>query len=145
MLAVTADRMKEAFEWLSLDERLVGFLPVVPLAVCLLGVHLCFRHFVSIAWFSVKFILAIVVYLQIQDIVSSFMQTSNPWSTVETFCSLPIGIINTASVLGFRIIKTKILIFLHECCRGCSLCGPTTLPPEEYTSWVDWMGRILFI
>jgi len=147
VISVTATSMNEAFEWLPLDEHLIGpwTFTVVPIAVCLLGVHLFFRHFVTIMWFSVKLLVAILVYLQLRVIVSSFLQTSRPWSLEETLFNLPTGTINTASVLGFRILKTKTLLFIHECYSGCNLWGPTTIPPEEYTSWVDWIGYTIFI
>ena len=126
-------------------ERLVGQLPsefwlftVIPLAVCLFGVHLFFRHFVTIAWFSVKLCVAVLVYLQIRNAVTSALETSTPWAIESALFGVPSGTLNTAASLGFSIIKAKGITILRE-----AYARKKSAP--ESTSWVDWMNDTLFI
>ena len=126
-------------------ERLVVQLPsefwlftVVPLAVCLLAVHMFFRHFVTIAWFSVKLCVAALVYLQIRDVMTSAVQTNTQWSIESALFGVPPGTLNTAVMLGFNILKSKSLFTLKE-----AYAHHTT--PQESTLWVDWMADTLLM
>ena len=136
------NRMESILEWIPFSEILhpseFWLFTVVPLAMCLLGVHIFFRHFVTIAWFSVKFCVAGLVYLQIRDVVTSAVHVNTQWSIESALFGVPAGTLNTAVVLGFNILKSKCLFTLRE-------AYSRHIPPQEPTPWVDWMKDTLFI
>ena len=136
------NRMESILEWIALSEILhpneFWLFTVVPLAVCLFGVHVFFRHFVTIAWFSAKLCVAGLVYLQIRDVVTNAVRTNTQWSLESALFGVPSGTLHTAAALGFKIVKAKCLVALSEA------YSPNT-PPQESTPWTDWMRDTLFM
>jgi len=137
--------MQSVLEWVPMDKRLFTQVPsefwfytVVPLAVCLFSVHIFFKHFVTIAWFSVKLCVAVLVYLQIRNAVTSVLETSPPWSIESAVFGVPPGTLNAAAMLGFSIIKSRATVFLRETYTHSK-------PVQESTSWVNWIDDTLLI
>ena len=111
---------------------------VIPLAACLLGVHLFFRHFVTIVWFTVKLFVAVLIYLQIREVMVSTIQTSTNWSLESALFGLPQGTLNTAASLGFKIIKSNFIFTLRDAFTHNNF-------PQDSSPWVDWIDDTLFI
>ena len=111
---------------------------VIPLAMCLFGVHIFFRHFVTIMWFTVKLCVAVIIYLQIRELMTSTLQTSTNWSLEYSIFGVPHGTLNTAASLGFKIIKSKFIFTVREAFFQNN-------SPQESSPWVDWIDDTLFI
>jgi len=113
----------------------------IPLVLCVVLVHLFFRHFMSIAWLSVKSLIAAVVYIHVRGLVTSYAQSSDAFCLESTVFGLPPGSINIAASLGFRVIRSRVFAAISATCPSC-VSAPTTEPSSP---WVEWMGNTLHI
>ena len=99
---------------------------VVPILLCVVSVHLIFRHFFKLIWFSFKFLLSLLLYVQVRDVVSSFVGT-DLLSLDSSFLGLPSGTIQTSKSVVIYLVKTRVIDNLASICPTC-FPPPTTHP-----------------
>jgi hypothetical protein len=104
---------------------------VFPLVLCIAFVHYAFRYIFSIAWVSVKLLLAVVVYLHVQGIANSYTGATgeNVFCIESKLFGLPPGSINVAYSLGFKILKARTYKIAAGVCPDCFT--PTDHPHGE--------------
>jgi len=90
----------------------------VPIVMCGMMVHLLFRHFFSIAWFSFKIFISLLVYVQFRDVVASFIG-QDPLSIEQSVFGIPPGTIELTKLIGIHLVKTRILANLAVVCPSC--------------------------
>ena len=111
---------------------------IFPLILCLILVHYCCRYIFSIAWFSVKLLLALTVYLHIQCIINSYIGTSSNVFCIESeLFGIPPGSISVAGTLGFKILKSRTRRIVTEVCPMCF--AQPAVPPSGslYSALID--------
>ena len=105
---------------------------VVPIVVCVVSVHLIFWHFFQIIWFSFKFLLSLLLYVQVRDVVSSCVGT-DLLSLDSSFFGLPSGTIQTSKSIGIHLVKTRVIANLVAVCPTCFLTPAPDPIPERIT------------
>jgi len=113
-----------------------------PLVMCLIGVHLFFRHFLTFMWWSVKMLLAGVLYLHTRELIHSYIGTDT-LSIESTLLGVPTGTIKLAASVGFGIAKARIMVAVAAACPSLF---PLPMPPNEETensSWGTWVENTL--
>jgi hypothetical protein len=128
--------------WLPQNGVEIGwFTAAMPPIVCLLGVHLFFRHIFTVLWFSVKVVLAGIVYMHIRTLVST---SPLPYSFESIIFGVPTGTLQSPLTIGFQIIQAKALIAIAAACPKCfppPIPPPIPPPPPVSPSpWVDWIN-----
>ena len=109
---------------------------VVPIVICVVSVHLIFRHFFKIIWISFKFLLSLLLYVQVRDVVSSFVGT-DLLSFDSSLFGLPSGTIQTSKSIGIHLVKTRVIANLVAVCPNC-FPPPTPDPiPDPITAIPD--------
>ena len=91
---------------------------IVPIMVCLIGVNLFFRHFVSITWFLVKLLISVIIYANVRDI---FIETigNNPLHIDSNLLGLAAGSFEFSRALGVHIVKSRAFAALEAACPIC--------------------------
>ena len=130
----------------------------IPIMVCVIIVHFICRHFISIVWLSVKIFISLLVYVQIRDVVASFVG-QDPLSIESSVFGIPSGTLELTRSLAMGLVKSRIY---STVLASCPACLPKPVPPVEEPypvqedeslplqeddkttelSWVDW-GRLL--
>jgi hypothetical protein len=123
--------------WVEID----WFTAAVPPIFCLLGVHLFFRYIYTILWFSVKVVLASMVYVHIRALMST---STLPYSFESIIFGVPSGTLQSPLTVGLQIMQAKALIAIAV---ACPRCFPTPIPPPvpppppvSPSPWVDWIN-----
>ena len=80
---------------------------IIPISICVVGVHLMFKHFFSLIWFSMKFCLALVLYIQIRGVVVTFIE-KDPLSIEYRLFGIPSGTLEYTKSIGIGIIKARV-------------------------------------
>ena len=119
---------------------------VVPIVICVVSVHLIFRHFFKIIWFSFKLVLSLLLYVQVRDVVSSFVGT-DLLSFDSSLFGLPSGTIEISKSIGMNLVKTRVIANLVAVCPTC-FPPPTPdpiqdpiQPPVDDTASKNWWYR----
>jgi len=123
----------------------------VPILLCITGIHLIFRHFFSIAWFSVKLLISLLIYVQIRDYISKFIGP-DIFSVESSVFGVPSGTLQLTASIGLQLVKARMISTILTVCPTCFTevkKYPTppvkeeSVPTEEESisssSWVDWM------
>ena len=130
----------------------------IPIMVCVIIVHFICRHFISIVWLSVKIFISLLVYVQIRDVVASFVG-QDPLSIESSVFGIPSGTLELTRSVAMGLVKSRIYSIVLA---SCPACLPKPVPPVEEPypvqedeslplqeddkttelSWVDW-GRLL--
>ena len=120
---------------------------VVPIIICLAGIHLIFRNFFTITWFSFKIFLSLIVYVQIRDLFSFYVGQNLSSFEYKTF-GIPPGTIELTMSIGMRVLKARVISTMLDICPSC-LIGlnvhqePPDEPLEEEDtktiSWANWV------
>ena len=119
-------------------------LATIPPVVCLLAVHILFRNCVTILWFSVKLVLAGLVYMHVQDLMDSSLR---PLISLRSIISGEQSHVMQMSH-GFEMARMHAVVLSRS---AVSVFCPTCLPPLEAPTppeeerhktirWVDWMS-----
>ena len=132
----------------------------VPIMVCLAGIHLIFRFFFAITWFSFKIFLALLVYVQIRDVVSSYIGQNISSFQYITF-GVPPGTFELTASIGMQVIKARVISTMLTICPTCfvglhaqhepvvpvvPVVPVNPLQEEEDTSmfsWIDWVRDLM--
>ena len=123
----------------------------VPMIFCLVGIHLIFRNFFTITWFSFKIFLSLLVYVQIRDVVSSYVSPHVASFEYKTF-GVPPGTMEMTAKLGMQVVKSHVLSTISSICPTCFVAQkepevPVEPMQEEDTtvtfSWVEWISDLL--
>ena len=119
------------------------FYTAIPLVMCLIGVHLIFKHFLTFVWWSVKILLAGVIYLHVRDAISPYIVT-DPLSIESTLLGVPAGTIKLAASIGFDLVKTRSLVAVAAACPNCFPLPLKTVQEEDTKSpWGTWVENTL--
>jgi hypothetical protein len=124
----------------------------VPILLCITGIHLIFRHFFSIAWFSVKLLISLLIYVHIRDCFYTFIGP-DIFSIESSVFGVPSGTLQLTTSIGLQLVKARMMSTLLTVCPTCFnevKKYPTPPPvkeeespiPEESissSSWVEWM------
>lgn len=126
----------------------------VPMIICLAGIHLIFRNFFTITWFSFKKILSLLVYVQIRDVISSYIGQNTASFEYTTF-GVPSGTIEMTASIGMELVKARVISTILGICPTCFIGlnahqepeVPVEPPQEEDTnvtiSWVEWVHDLI--
>ena len=125
----------------------------VPIIICLAGIHLIFRNFFTITWFSFKKNLSLLVYVQIRDLVSSYIGSNIESFEYKTF-GIPPGTIEMTASLGMQIVKSHVLSTISSICPTCFVgynahqepevpVEPLQEDPTVTFSWVEWISDLI--
>ena len=121
----------------------------IPIMFCMAEIHLIFEHFFSIAWFSVKLLISLLIYVQIRDNISKFLGP-DPYSVESSIFGVPPGTLQLSASIGFHLVKARILSTIFETgwCPTCFVKEESVpVEKEGFVSslWVDWMSNIIEI
>ena len=112
-----------------------------PPALCLVGIHIIFRNIFTIMWFSVKVVIAGIVYMHIKTLVSSAVL---PYSFESVVFGIPPGTLQAPLDVAFQIFCAKSLLVVSSICPRCFPTPIPPIPPRPKTPsrspWVDWIG-----
>ena len=112
---------------------------VVPIVLCALSVHLIFRHFFTISWLLFKFLLSLLLYVQVRDVVASVVD-KNTLSLNSSLFGFPSGTIQTSKSIGMHLVKAHVISNLAALCPTC-FPPPTAdpiSPPKDDTLPQNW-------
>jgi len=127
---------------------------IIPIIICLAGIHLIFRNFFTITWFSFKIVLSLLVYVQIRDVVSSYISSNVESFEYKTF-GIPTGTIEMTANLGLQIVKSHVLSTISSICPTCFVGFNAHQEPEVPVeplqeenptvtfSWVEWISDLI--
>ena len=127
---------------------------IVPIIICLAGIHLIFRNFFTITWFSFKIFLSLLVYVQIRDVISSYIGQNTASFEYTTF-GVPPGTIEMTASIGMELIKARVISTILSICPTCFIGlnahqepeVPVEPPQKEDTnvtfSWVEWVHDLI--
>jgi len=120
----------------------------VPILLCITGIHLIFRHFFSIAWFSVKLFISLLIYVHIRDCFYTFIGP-DIFSIESSVFGVPSGTLQLTTSIGLQLVKARMISTILTVCPTCftevkkNPVKEEEIPiPEESissSSWVDWM------
>jgi hypothetical protein len=99
----------------------------IPLLLCLVGVHLFFKNFFRVAWFSIKALVAVGVYLHIRELIWGYLG-KDPLKIESTIFGVPVGTLEATRLIGTEIAKKYILTGIATVCPNCF---PERPPPVE--------------
>jgi hypothetical protein len=103
----------------------------VPLVICFVCVHVFFRHVFTLTWFSVKLLLAVVVYLHLQTIANRYTQSGDVFCIESKLFGIPPGSIHIMASVGFKIIKSKARTLVTATCPSCF--SPSAPPVSAFS------------
>ena len=121
----------------------------IPVVLCFVAVNLFFRHIISIIWFSVKLLLAGVVYINIRNVIKTSLP-DDPLYIESMVLGIQPGTIEFVSSQGMQVVVNRSLLVLATVCPTC-FPPPTPPPPPPPTvslhdgHWVNWIDNILAI
>ena len=127
---------------------------IIPIIICLAGIHLIFRNFFTITWFSFKIFLSLLVYVQIRDVVSSYVGSNIASFEYKTF-GIPPGTIDMTKKLAMQVVKSQILSTISSICPTCFVEFTANQEPEVPVeplqeedptvtfSWVEWISDLI--
>jgi hypothetical protein len=118
----------------------------VPMVLCLLGVEVFFRNFLTLAWLGVKVAIAGLVYIHIREVVQWSFGT-DPLCIESRLFGMPAGTINAIALIGLHVAKTRVIGGVRSVCPTCLTPVPLPPPPEAKGSekWGAWMEDTLSI
>lgn len=111
-----------------------------PPILCLLGVHLFFRNIFSVLFFTMKVVIAFMVYVHIKTLVSS---AAVSYSFESILFGVPSGTLHAPLTVGFQILYAKMFSRVISMCPVCFPSPTPPIPPPPVPSqspWVDWIG-----
>jgi len=103
---------------------------LIPILICVVGVHLMFKHFFSLVWLSTKVFLALVLYIQIRDVVATVLE-KDPLSIEYRLFGLPTGTLEYTRSIGVGVIKARVLSTLMNMGWFAMFMGKITQPVED--------------
>jgi hypothetical protein len=119
-------------------------LATIPPAFCVLAVHILFRNCFTVIWFSVKLLLAGLMYLHVQDLMDSSLR---PLISIESLLSGENSNVHSTQVSkGFEIVRMHALVLSRSAVLAiCPTCVPPLeppLPPMQHDGAVGWVDYI---
>jgi hypothetical protein len=112
----------------------------LPFVLCLLAVHLFFRNIFSLIWFSVKGVLAMIVFIHIRQLVAEYME-EDLGSMNMTFFGVSTETLQITTYFALRLLKTKTTSVVKQICPSCfpPPPKPEPSPPSPSPGFRDWM------
>jgi hypothetical protein len=130
-MAVLSDAHAWAVLLMPLNDVETGWVSAASFMICLLCVHLCFRHVFTLMWLSTKIVVAGIVFLQVRDFVLS---------QVDVF-GVPPGTVDGTASICLRVLQAWALTTVGIL---CPTCVPAPPPPHAPSSpWTVWMSDTL--
>ena len=124
---------------------------MVPLLLCVVAVHLVFRHAVTLVWFTLKLVIAVGVYVEVKHFVESSVGIDSFRLQALVF-GMAGGAMEMSRTIGSDLLKQRAMLLLSSACPSCfpwAEPGPEPEPepepvatpePEEVdTSWISWI------
>ena len=123
---------------------------VIPVAVCVVAIHFMFKHLFSMLWFSAKLVLSLLLYVQIRDVVLTFIE-KDPLSIEYKLFGMPSGTLEFTKSIGVEVMKARVFSTMMMICPDwfALLMKNTNRPIEdippgngEASSYDTWLELI---